>query len=114
MDETKIQIILKNWETAIELGRAEVLDKIKKLPNGLRGRIRRINGNPIVFGLKYHKNMTSIKNQLCAELPRLADIIRSDPDLLDGFAWTRGDYVELYFSHYEMVIEKIRQVLLNI
>ena len=114
INEVKIRVVLKDWKTAIELGRIEVLDKIKKLPNGLRGRIKRINGNPIIFGLKYHKDMIILRNQLCTELPHLADIIRSDPDLLDGFAWSRGDYVELYFSHYEMVIDKIRRALLNV
>jgi len=113
MDKSKVQTILDNWETAIELGQAEALGKIKKLPDGLQGRIKRTNGNPIVFALKYHKNMIILRNQLCDELPSLADIIRSDPDLLDGFAWAKGDYVELYFSHYKMIVAKIRRASPN-
>jgi len=111
MNKNKVETILSDWIIAIESGRSGSLHKIKRLPDGSHGRIKRTSGNPIVFDAKYHKNMGILRSQLCAELPHLADVIRSDPDLFNGFAWTRGDYVELYFSHYEMVIAKIRRAL---
>jgi len=111
VNSTKIKIILENWKQAIILGKKEAIEKINKMPDGKSGRIKRIVGSDIVFDLKYYRNLLAFRDQLCLELPHIADIIRSDPNLLDGYTWTRGDYVDLYFSHYEMVVDKIAQAI---
>lgn len=105
-----IQNLLARWSTLIEMGEQDSKTKANKAPGGLEGRIKRTTGFPVIFDADTHKEQREIQNLLCKELPELSDIIRSQPEIMDGFKWIRNDFIELYFSHFRLVVSKIEKI----
>lgn len=110
-DKTKILELLCEWHKLMQRGEAKSISNAKEMKNGLRGRIRRTTGTPVVFDFETYQQQQKIQNTLCQQLPDLADLIRSTPEIMDGHAWTRKDFIELYFSHYRLVMQKIRRII---
>lgn len=111
MNEVKVQALLKQWEIILEIGEQAAKTTAEKSTNGLLGRIKRTTGQPVVFDLTSYEKQKIIQNDLCKELPRWADVIRSKPEIMDGYSWTRKDFIELYFDHFQLVIEKLKRVV---
>jgi hypothetical protein len=111
MDESAVYSLLRQWSTNIGIGECASKEKARKSKDGLEGRIKRCVGNPVVFDLDSHCDQKAIQKKLCEELPELADVILSTPEIMDGYSWTRSDFIDLYFEHYRLVVEKIGQIL---
>jgi hypothetical protein len=111
MNKTKIKELLKQWTACISTGQHMSLMKANDLDGGLDGRIRRVTGQPVIFDIKTYENQTHIQNSLCAELPQWSDLIRSQPAIMDGWHWTRGDFIHLYFEHFRVVVEKLTRIV---
>jgi len=84
--------------------------KASKNQNGLEGRITRTTGTPVIFDFDAFGNQNAVQSSLCQEIPQYADLIRSKPEIMDGHAWTRGDFIELYFGHFRLVVDKLRRL----
>jgi len=110
MDVAKAKLLLEEWILLLDDAEITWLEKAENC-GGLSGRIKRTNGDHIVFDIDSHKKQIQIQNALSSELPELAHIIKSDPSLMNGFQWQRSDYIYLYFEHFRLVIEKISQIL---
>jgi hypothetical protein len=108
MNKVKIQELLEQWTELNNTGERIAKEKIGKNSPGQR--IKRTTGAPVVFDFKTHKTQQTIQNLLCQELPQFADLIRSTPEIMDGYPWIRSDFVELYFSHYRVVVEKLKRL----
>jgi hypothetical protein len=110
MNIIKVKELLNMWDELLITGESASRKKALGGNGGIEGRIRRTVGEPIIFDFESYKNQITIQDELCKELPKWADVIRSKPEIMDGFSWTRKDFIELYFEHFRLVIEKIRRI----
>jgi len=108
---TKVVELLKRWNIILDIGEHQSKEKAKKNKDGLMGRITRSVGQPVVFDFDTYDTQKNIQNVLCQELPQWSDIIRSTPEIMDGYHWTRSDFIELYFEHFRMVVEKLEHIV---
>lgn len=111
MNEIKVRTLLERWTTLLYIGEKISKEKASKNADGLSGRILRTTGKPVIFDFETHKDQQEIQNLLCQELPQWADVIRSQPEIMDGYPWTRNDFIELYFGHFRLVIEKLQRII---
>ena len=111
MDKQRVRRVLSEWSILLEFGAEVSIQKADQQPGGLSGKIKRTTGNPVVFDSDTYQRQLAIQKQLCAELPRWADLIQSEPAIMDGHQWNRKDFIELYYSHYHLVVDKLRQVV---
>lgn len=111
MNTTRVQQLLDRWDTLLEMGEQAAKTKAGKNAGGLEGRIRRTTGTPVIFDLDTYEDQKGIQDSLCQELPQYADLIRSTPEIMDGHAWTRSDFIELYFGHFRLVVDKLRRLI---
>ncbi|KKN91110.1 hypothetical protein LCGC14_0219750 [marine sediment metagenome] len=111
MNKETVIKLLKKWDATIDIGEQVSKMKAQKNVGGLMGRIQRTVGRPVIFDTQTLDDQKIIQNSLCKELPQWSDVIRSQPEIMDGFKWTRGDFIELYFGHFRMVVEKIRKII---
>lgn len=114
MDKQKVHQLLIEWSMLIETGSKTSIQKASEHPGGLSGRINRTTGNPVIFDSDIYKQQLIIQKQLCIELPRWADLICSQPAIMNGHKWNRKDFIELYYSHYLLVVEKIEHIVNDI
>jgi hypothetical protein len=110
VNKTNVKTLLKQWSGLIDVNEQLSKEKASQNTDGLRGRIKRTIGTPIVFDLKTHKDQQKIQNALCQELPQYIDLIHSKPDIMDGHPWIREDFIELYAGHFRIVVEKLERV----
>jgi hypothetical protein len=111
IDKPKVKELLKRWDISIEVAECASKRKAEENTSGLMGRIKRTKGKPVIFDLESHENQNEIKNSLCEELPQWSDLIRSEPEIMDGYNWTRKDFIDLYFEHFRMVIQKLEKII---
>ena len=110
MNKTKVQKLLKRWSGLIDANEEVSIEKANQNEGGLKGRIKRTTGTPIVFNFKTHKDQQDIQNALCKELPQWTDLIRSQPEIMDGHAWFRRDFIELYAEHFRIIVERLKRI----
>ncbi len=111
MNKPKIQTLLKQWDSLIKIGQKESKGKAGKSPGGLDGRIKRTTGASVIFDSDTFEKQSKIQVALCKELPKWSDLINSQPEIMDGHPWKRGDFIDLYFNHFGMVIEKLNRIM---
>jgi len=111
MNKTKVHELLAQWTEILDAGEQTSLKKAGKNTGGLGGIIRRTTGKPVIFDFDTYAKQTSIQNLLCFELPQFADIIRSQPEIMDGHPWICKDFIELYFEHFRLVVRKVKQTV---
>ena len=111
MNNAKVRKLLEQWSDAIKDGECASISKATTNEGGINGRIKRTTGQPIIFDEHMYDNQKNIQNSLCKELPQWGDLIRSIPELMDGYAWTRKDFIELYFEHFRLVVEKLTKIV---
>lgn len=110
MNKSKVQTLLRQWSGLIDVNEQLSKEKASQNTDGLRGRIKRTIGTPIVFDLKTHKDQQKIQSTLCQELPQWNDLINSQPEIMDGHPWIREDFIELYAGHFRVVVEKLERI----
>lgn len=111
MNETNVRALLKRWSILLEIGEQASKTKAAKGGDGLITRIKRTTGQPVIFDLDTYEDQKKIQNSLCIELPQWSDIIHSKPEIMDGYAWTRGDFIELYYEHFRLVVDKLKRII---
>lgn len=104
----RINHLLDIWSKLLIVGEELAQDKVTKSNGSLDGRIKRTTGQPVIFDFETYKKQTRIQAELSTELPLLTDLINSQPAIMDGFSWTKRDFIELYFYHYNMVVQKLK------
>jgi len=110
VSKQNVQVLLEQWKKLIDIGEQVSIQKARRNKDGLKGRIRRTSGMPVIFAFDSYDKQRKLQNLLCKELPQFADLIRSTPEIMDGHPWKRKDFIELYFSHYRIVVEKLRRL----
>ena len=110
MNEVKVQQLLDRWDTLLEIGEQASIEKASKSQDGLDGRIKRTTGTPVIFDSDTFESQNDLQALLCQKIPQFADLIRSKPEIMDGHPWTRGDFIELYFGYFRIVIERLRRL----
>ncbi|UCG02448.1 MAG: hypothetical protein JSW11_00350 [Candidatus Heimdallarchaeota archaeon] len=112
MSESQIRSLLKDWSDLLENGEKKAKTKASELKGSLLGRTKRTTGSPIIYEHKIYSQQSNIQKRLCEVLPKWTDLIMCQPTILmDGHSWPRGDYIELYFSHYKLIVEKLQKIL---
>lgn len=113
MNEIVIRELLAEWTDLIITSKKACIKKASKTTNGLHRRIKRTSGKPVVFDFKTYEQQQKIQNALCLELPGWADLIRSEPEIMNGYSWTIADFIDLYHSHFTIVVEKLSRIILQ-
>lgn len=113
MNVIKIRGLLEQWAQLLYIGEKLARRKAETYHGGLHGRIKRTTGQPVIFDLETHENQKTIQKSLCQELPQWADLIRSQPEIMNGYPWIRSDFIDLYYEHFRLVINKLQQILDN-
>ena len=111
MNKITVLKLLEQWTNSINDGEKTSKNNAKKLPYGLLGKIKRATGQPVIFDLDTYEQQKKLQKAICQECPQFADLVLSQPEIMDGFHWTRRDFIELYFSHYRLVIEKLHRII---
>lgn len=112
MDKTTYELaekLLNQWKQLLKIGARNSLKKASDLKGGLSKRIK-IEGKIIIFDYPTVKIQTQIQKQLIELLPEHETLILSEPAILD-FDWKTEDYLELYDSHYNLVVNKLLEVV---
>lgn len=112
MNGIVVKELLIEWAELIEENKRACLKKAGKAINGLKKRIKRTSGKPVVFDFDTYEQQQRIQNALCKELPEWADLIRSEPEIMNGYSWTKKDFIDLYHSHFIIVVEKLNKIIL--
>jgi len=111
MNKIKVQTLLQQWIGLIDVSEHKSKMKARQSVTGLDGRIRRTIGKPVIFDFDTYQDQQKIQNSLCQELPHLANIVRSQPEIMDGYQWTRRDFIELYAEHFRLVVGKLQKII---
>lgn len=109
MSEAGILELLNEWGELIDESEAVSLYNIGKMPGSFGERIRRVDGQHVIFDGDGHSLQKRLQTKLCLMLPGLKNVICSTPELMDGYQWTRKDFAGLYYEHFRIVIEKLRR-----
>ncbi len=113
MNVVVVKELLAEWIELIDESKKACIKKARKAADGLKKRIKRTSGKPVVFDFKTYEQQQRIQNALCAELPKWADLIRSEPEIMNGYSWTSSDFIDLYHSHFIVVVEKLNRIILQ-
>lgn len=111
MDKNRVRELLTKWAISLSNGRKKSIEKAEQNIGGLLGPIKRTKGSPIIFDFESFENQRVIKKQLSEELPEWSSLIASEPAIMDGHAWSRQDFIDLYYSHYDMILEKLQRIV---
>lgn len=112
MDKKAMDIIEKlliQWQKLLKLNARSSLEKASLLKGGLKKRVK-LEGKIVIFDYPTTKIQKQIQNQLIKLLPEHEILILSEPAILD-FDWKIEDYLELYASHYNLVVLKLLEVI---
>ena len=113
MNVVVVKELLAEWTELIATSSKACLKKASTASGGLSRRIKRTSGKPVVFDFDTYEQQKRIQNALCVELPEWSDLIRSEPEIMNGYSWTSKDFIDLYHSHFAVVVEKLGRVLLQ-
>lgn len=113
MNATVCEVQLKSWELVLQTGKKISLENIaKRLEKDPNERIHRTDDPPIVFDRKFYAAQRDIQSQLTQQFPEHTELINSVP-AITGYEWKIVDYIDLYFRHFHLVIQKLRKKLCN-
>lgn len=106
-EKTTVGLLIAQWLEVIMLGTHQARKNAKRMSEGLQTRIKpKSNKQPRVLDHKTHIRQKAIQAKLVKILPNLKPIICSEPVMTD-YAWKVSDYIDLYYDHYIIVIQKL-------
>jgi len=111
-NRNKILGLLEKWERVLKEGEVISLEKAAKLSGGIHGRIKRKNGSPVIFDFCSHQQQQKIIEELKTLMQESSNamiLLNSEPAIMDEYDWKRLDFIDLYYSHFALVIEKLRK-----
>lgn len=106
--------LLNMWEKVNKENAKNSREKAISLKGGLDVKIKIKDNAVVIYDYKTTKMQQQIQKELTSIFPeRYASIIASKPAIMD-FDWKVNDYLELYFNHYRVVIEKLKGIIENL
>jgi hypothetical protein len=99
--------LLEQWRTVLRINAKNSMVKAARAKGGLKKRVK-FEGKLVIFDYPTTKVQHSIQQELLKLMPELQSLILSEPSVLD-FDWITEDYLELYNSHYNLVIDKLSE-----
>jgi len=112
MDKTTYELIeklLEQWKKLLKINAKNSIEKASRLKGGLKRRVK-LEDKAIIFDYQTIKIQNQIQKQLIELLPEYEALILSEPAILD-FDWKTEDYLELYSNHYNLVVDKLLEVV---
>lgn len=112
MDKNMFELVenlLIQWRELLKLNAKNSKEKASRLKGGLGKRVQ-LNGRVVIFDYETIKTQNQIQKQLIELLPEHESLILSEPAILD-FDWKTEDYLELYANHYNLVVNKLLEVV---
>jgi len=104
--------LIAEWLKVIILGSQQSRENVKKMSDGLQTRIRPKQNKLKVLDHKTHIRQKKIQELLAKKLPDLKELIYSEPAITDH-DWKASDYIELYYEHFTIVIQKLCEITTN-
>ena len=104
-----VEKLLNQWKQLLKINAKNSKEKASLLKGGLKRRVKP-EGKAVIFDYQTSKIQLQIQNQLIKLIPEHETLILSEPAILD-FNWTTEDYLELYNNHYNLVINKLLEVV---
>lgn len=104
--------LIGEWLKVIILGTQQSRKNVKKMSDGLQTRIRPKENKLKILDHKTHIKQKEIQAALAKKLPDLKELIYSEPAITDH-DWKASDYMELYYEHYTIVVQKICEMTTN-
>lgn len=104
--------LIAEWLKIIILGIQQSRENAKKMSDGLQTRIRPKQNKLKILDHKTHIRQKKIQEELAKKLPHLKELIYSEPAITDH-DWKVSDYIELYYEHYTIVIQKLCEITTN-
>ena len=104
-----IEKLLEKWKKILKINAKNSIEKASQLKGGLKRRVK-LGGKAIIFDYQTIKIQNQIQKQLIELLPEYETLILSEPAILD-FDWKTEDYLELYSNHYNLVVDKLLEVV---
>lgn len=108
-----IKNLLAQWHKNLSIGRIKIDENIKCLKYREEQRFIQKPGKTVIFDFRLSDEQKSIQKQLTELLPQHSRLINSLPEELDG-EWPARDYIDLYLSHYEILLEKLNKLVDNV
>lgn len=106
LEQPTVGELIAEWLKVIVMGMQQSKKNAQKMSSGLQTRIKPKLNKPRVLDHKTHVKQKVIQAALAKKLPHLKKLIYSEPAITDH-AWKADDYIELYYDHYTIVIQKI-------
>jgi hypothetical protein len=104
----EIQLSLDCWTEVIKTCAKDSIKNASRMKGGLDTRVE-ATGKKQIFDYVSEKRQKEIQNRLYYLMPEHTMLIASEPCILDE-EWNVSDYIELYYNHYALVIEKLRKI----
>jgi hypothetical protein len=108
---TEVQKMLKHWMDLLDEGQVNAVARARRMKHGLQTKVRDTAERPYVLDHKFDSSQRKMQQALERAMPQYKHIIWSTP-ATGGFEWKVGDYIELYFDHYRIVIQKLGEMTL--
>lgn len=105
--------LIAQWLSLIIEGSQQSCINAKKMSNGLHTRLKSKRSKPKILDHKTHIKQKKIQVALVKELPHLKDLIYSEPAITD-YDWIVSDYIELYYNHFTIVVQKLCETTINV
>ena len=112
LEKSTIGELIAEWLKVIILGAQQSRENAKSMSDGLQTRIRPKQNKPRVLDHKTHIRQKKIQEILAKKLPHLKELIYSEPAITDH-DWKASDYIELYYDHFTIVVQKLCEITTN-
>lgn len=104
--------LIADWLEILIIGRQTAYKNARAMSHGLNTRLKIKKSRPKVLDHKTHLIQKRIQATLVRRLPNLEHLICSEPAIMDH-DWLVEDYIELYYDHYTIVIQKLCEINVN-
>jgi len=112
-EESTVGKLIAEWLEVIMQGAHQSRENAKKMSDGLQTRIRPKKNKPRILDHKTHVRQKKIQDALARKLPDLKKLIYSEPAITDH-DWGANDYIELYYEHYTIVVQKLCEITTSV
>lgn len=112
LEKSTVGELIAEWLKVIIVGSQQSRENVKKMSDGLQTRIRSKQNKLKILDHKTHIRQKKIQELLAKKLPDLKGLIYSEPAITDH-DWKASDYIELYYEHFTIVIQKLCEITTN-
>lgn len=112
IEKNTVGKLIADWLEILIIGRQTAYKNAEAMSRGLNTRLKMKNSRPKILDHKTHLMQKNIQAVLVKKLPNLEHLICSEPAITDH-DWPAKDYIELYYDHYTIVIQKLCEINVN-